>query len=932
MIKNKELCIKNKELCIKKEEFCIINDEFCRSIWIPDPLLSQTIHFPERSGELLTDTSTYSVLTAVDELTVGSILDGFGPVHAESLKSTGDAVLYDDVKIGDDLTDVVEINGHIVSHAMVFDANSDMSSLTIHYPDPPQGASHHIQFPLEDGLVLTTMSPASNLTEVAALHRGSLVSGFGEATVTDLHATGDASLDGSVTLCSTRADDLEIKGAILDDELVMKHPANPGRTSYSMKFPTTTASVDVMFPLEPFAGGFLLSDASLDSNLAKVGTLTDGTIQPGFGEIRTTDAIHADTVTSEGLFRAFSSAEFGSQPGDRVSFEASIAVRGRAPNGTMRTNFAVDPATGDTLVRGVLSVMERIEALSAPFYVDSIHADKIVELVENKGVQIEGMTFIDGGFPFAKTDYVTEHTDGQGVSVEGVTMKDGALTAESHHAGTSPVGNIDLATLINEGRDFMMQGTHTSIKFRQWHQGIPDNQSYASDSGALTVGTETDWRQDLSSRSSWMAMSTVYEGTMVERVHVHGNGDVDFNGGQFVSYEATGNAYNLGNVSVGEGGEGARELKVQSEDLNAGIRVVSRSREATLSVEAGEGYGSMIASVGGPNSHATVRLQDPAIEFDGSIFDFTLDGNVYSPTGRRMLQSANKTQHTMRLTNTYNEYICENVTEVIGVLNPRNVTRQICEWMESAPLEVMEITSDPDAGVGNIAVSGKTTSLDANIRGLLEAEDTKIYGSTQIGSDWDDRIEIYGSISNENVTVDVGVPGLNPLTLQFLEPTQPRAITFPDEDGRVLTTSSNYSTLRSVSELTVGSIGRGFGHAEVASLGVDGDIQSKGEIIFGDDASDGVKINGHFRATQFVFDPNSDFISTTLTVTDPSPALPAFDEVCRLVNGSAHRVYVPWTHDDFRLFKWTDSNLTPDEGLAALTNEVINLIFVPIPD
>eukprot|EP01046_Picozoa_sp_COSAG06_P002180 COSAG06_NODE_75_length_25804_cov_247.408364_6_plen_4151_part_00 len=909
------------------------SDGASMSIWIPDPLLSQTIHFPERSGELLTDTSTYSVLTHVDELVHGSILEGFGPIHAESFKSTGDAILYDDVTLGDVLTDVVEINGHIVSHAMVYDANSDRSSLTIHYPDPPQGSSHHISFPLEDGSVLTTMSPASNLTEVADLHRGSLVEGFGSATITDLHATGDAELDGHVSLCSTRENNLEIKGAILDDELVMKHPAANGNM-YSMKFPTTTETVEVMMPLQQFTGGFLLSDQSLDSNLAKVGELTAGTIQPGFGEIHTTDAIQADTVTSEGLFRAFSSAEFGSQPGDRVSFEASIAVRGRLPNGTMRTNFAVDPATGNTMVRGVLTVEERIEALAAPFYVDSVHADKIVELVENKGVQIEGMTFIDGGFPFAKTDYVTEHTEGQGVDVEGVKFKDGALTAESTVAGTSPIGNIDLATLINEGRDFLMAGTTTSIKFRQWHQGIPDNRSYASDSGALTVGTESDWREDLSSRSSYMGMSTVYQGNMVERVHIHANGDFDVNDQQFVSFEETGNAYISGNVSVGEHQEGARELLVQSEDLDATIKVVSKMRQATVSVEAGEGYGAMMAVVGGPNDRAVVRLQDPAPELEGSIFDWTLDGNVYSPIGRRMEEGVqeNSTQHTMRLTNVYNEYICNNITEVVGVLNPRNVSRMVCAWMESAPLEVMEITSDPAAGVGNIAVTGKTTTLTANVRSLLEAENTKIYGDTQIGDDWDDRIEIYGSISNENVTIDVGVPGENPMILQFLEPSQPRVITYPDEDGRVLTTSSNYSTLRAVAELTVGSIGRGFGHAEVASLGADGDIQSKGEIIFGDDAADGVNINGHFRETQLVFDPNSDFITTTITITDPSPQLPPFDEVCQLVNGSAHRVYVPWEHEDFRMFKWTDSSLTPDEGLQALTNEVINLISVPIPE
>ena len=52
--------------------------------------------------------------------------------------------------------------------------------------------------------------------------------------------------------------------------------------------------------------------------------------------------------------------------------------------------------------------------------------------------------------------------------------------------------------------------------------------------------------------------------------------------------------------------------------------------------------------------------------------------------------------------------------------------------MESDPLEVMEITADPAAGVGNIAVSGKMTTLTANVRSLLEAEDTKIYGDLRL--------------------------------------------------------------------------------------------------------------------------------------------------------------------------------------------------------
>ena len=117
-------------------------------------------------------------------------------------------------------------------------------------------------------------------------------------------------------------------------------------------------------------------------------------------------------------------------------------------------------------------------------------------------------------------------------------------------------------------------------------------------------------------------------------------------------------------------------------------------------------------------------------------------------------------------------------------MNPRNVTRQVCAWGPSPPLEIMEITSDPENGVGDVAISGQMESLTANIRQLLEAENTKVYGDTQLGDTMDDRIKILGSISNENVSVDVGERGVNPMILQFLEPSAPRLITYPDESGK----------------------------------------------------------------------------------------------------------------------------------------------------
>ena len=48
--------------------------------------------------------------------------------------------------------------------------------------------------------------------------------------------------------------------------------------------------------------------------------------------------------------------------------------------------------------------------------------------------------------------------------------------------------------------------------------------------------------------------------------------------------------------------------------------------------------------------------------------------------------------------------------------------------------------------------------------------------------------------------------GANTVTLYFPEPTQPRVIEYPDEDGRLLTTVSNYSTMTAVATLVKGSL------------------------------------------------------------------------------------------------------------------------------
>lgn len=899
------------------------------SIWFPDPLMSQTIYFPERSGELLTDTSTYSVLTSVGDLEQGSILEGFGPIHAFTLKSTGNAELYDDVQLGDVITDVVNIIGHVVSHELLFDANSDSSGLTLEFPDPT--TNHLIAFPEETGTVLTTFSSLSNLTEVADLNSGNIVSGFGQATVTYLQATGNALLRGNNTFGSTRGDNLIINSRLYVDELVINHPLNHG-FSYALTFPTELHSpVSISFPPEQYAGE-LLTAVSEFSSLTAVAELTAGAINAGFGTIETANAITGSELTSTGQLRGLAGAEFGSLPDDVITLRGALEVRGPGALGTM---FSVAPQNGNTMIRGDVTIRGAIEALHAPFFVDTIHVSYLTELEDDEGVNIEGMIFKDGGFPFALTDEINEFTDGQGVRVEGVLFRRGAIVAEAATPGMSPVGNADLITLTNEGRDFMMMDTKTSIKFRQWHQGVPDNTSYASDSGQISVGTETDWRRDPSTRSAYMSMSTMETGTMKERVHIDADGDFHLNideadnSALFTSYAGTGNLYNRGNVSVGEGYEGARTVTVGSEDLTASVVVDAKSNQGSVVIQSGNGHSSLLSVIGSENAGAIIRLKDPAPEQYGSTFDFVLDGS-----GTRTTAAGEEGLHKMKLVNTRNVNFCENITTTYGVINPYNITREVCQWVTSDPITIFSINSDVDTGRGNLNISGHLGSLTAKIDELLEAGDLFVHNNAQIGSSIDDRLALLGHIVSENITIDLDGDDdhvNDTLTIQFLRTDVSQLIQFPgDESGKILTTASNYSTLRAVAELTVGSIGEGFGHAEVASLGAKGTIQSRGEIIFGDEPGDGVNIAGHFRETQLVFDKNSDFWRTTLQIPDPSPALPPFNRTCAMFNGTAVDVLVPWEHDDFRKFAWTNVSLTATEAVIALTNEVINLITIPL--
>jgi hypothetical protein len=162
------------------------------------PRSAQRIAFPtDESGTLLTSTSAHSSLRQIGEVSAGSLVDGFGSASVAVLISRGASTLAHDVVLGTSETaDALTVHAHWVAPSMLFDANSDGSGMRLHVLDEAQS----ISFPNETGTLLTDHSALSSLTSVAALRSGSLVSGFGSATVAALHSTGDTELDGHVRL------------------------------------------------------------------------------------------------------------------------------------------------------------------------------------------------------------------------------------------------------------------------------------------------------------------------------------------------------------------------------------------------------------------------------------------------------------------------------------------------------------------------------------------------------------------------------------------------------------------------------------------------------------------------------------------------------------------------------------------------------------
>ena len=144
------------------------------------------------------------------------------------------------------------------------------------------------------------------------------------------------------------------------------------------------------------------------------------------------------------------------------------------------------------------------------------------------------------------------------------------------------------------------------------------------------------------------------------------------------------------------------------------------------------------------------------------------------------------------------------------------------------------------------------------VSGKVDCVNFVASGSVTLGDGLADEIVINGHIRQEDITFDANSDG-TALTLRFTDPTEPRIITFPEETGIVLTSTSAESALEIVGELTAGSIVPGFGsivttnNIETVGSGTitaggqftaTSDIDCQGSVQLGDEAEDSIYVAG----------------------------------------------------------------------------------------
>ena len=362
---------------------------------VVQPTQDRRIVMPDESGTILTHTSTYSELTTVGALSVGSLVTGFGPATIDNgLTSSGAAFLNGDVTLGDSVADSIYVLGSLVGAELTdyaADFNTVNNAITLAGTGAPAwptdgtlkygsflqvdvdrtnafelklalldpSADRTITFPDETGEVVTTSSQHSSLATVGTLTEGSIDVGFGHISIGDtanpkiLTVVGTADFKQSVNLGEAGDDTININGQIGTDTLIFHSDfgATLGTVTVDFNVPSQAGTERIiLFPDYDPSGGVTRVLATTEDttmvNLDTVGALGTGSIATGFGAISTADTGGITTtgtapISAAGTFTAEAEVVLGA-----IHQEGAIAGVATIPDGKSVVNVHGSQATG----------------------------------------------------------------------------------------------------------------------------------------------------------------------------------------------------------------------------------------------------------------------------------------------------------------------------------------------------------------------------------------------------------------------------------------------------------------------------------------------------------------------------------------------------------------------------------------------------------
>jgi hypothetical protein len=264
--------------------------------------------------------------------------------------------------------------------------------------------------------------------------------------------------------------------------------------------------------VDQLGAGTMIVDVARDVDFNAHGNLILGTSQEDQLLIRGTTRANAPIeITSDFSVENVSAAALG------ITTLPWVSVSGTSGRVDMR---------GDVHVLGKFYSGSEFDLLSVRC--DKIDGRDATDGPLDTGVLVEGVRMLQGGFPEQlKVSNIGEYVDGSGVLIDDVWMKDGVIVMESSRPGATPVGQLDMLTLINSGYHATnMIDTVAAIRFQQFYYHTNQISHGPDDSAKFTVGTERSWTEDPLTRDAYVGIHVTENGDSKERMHMASNGDI----------------------------------------------------------------------------------------------------------------------------------------------------------------------------------------------------------------------------------------------------------------------------------------------------------------------------------------------------------------------------------------------------------------------